>query len=117
MTEEPSYTIKPSENGRAREVVLQIRQDQDFRAWNIARALKGRWALGLRAFYMTPARAKKWEALFAAGLDAAQVTAHDQRVWIFKRDGRSLTLAESMRLAETPEDDEPPAVAEIEVEF
>jgi hypothetical protein len=110
MTE--PYTIKPSESGR--EALLTIREDQEMRAWNVARALKGRWAPGLRAFHMTPARAEKWKALFDAGFDATTIRAHDQRVWVFKHEGKTLTLAESMRLAETSDPLPPP---EISVEF
>jgi hypothetical protein len=103
------FTITPSDNGR--EVLLRISPKQEMRAHNLARALRGRFALGLHAYYMTPARAEKWQALFDAGFDATTIRAHDQRVWVFKHEGKTWTLAESMRLA----DPEPPA--EIEVEF
>jgi hypothetical protein len=106
------YTITPSENGR--EVLLCIRQDQEMRAWNVARALRGRWAPGLRAFHMTPARAEKWKILYAAGFDAHTIRSHDQRVWVFTQKGVTFTLGESMRLAETQE---PEPIPEIEVEF
>lgn len=106
------YTVTPSENGR--EVLLAIRQDQEFRAWNIARALKGRWAPGLAAFHMTPARAEKWKILYAAGFDATTVRVHDQRVWVFKHDGKTWNLAESMRLAESLDMPPPP---EVEVQW
>lgn len=96
------YTITLSESGR--EALLQIREDQEMRAWNVARALKGRWAPGLRAFHMTPARAEKWKTLYAAGFDATTIRVHDQRIWIFKHDGKTLTLSESMRLAETEDE-------------
>jgi hypothetical protein len=96
------YTVTLSDNGR--EALLQINQEQPMRAWNVARALKGRWAPGLRAFHMTPARAEKWKTLFDAGFDATTIRSHDQRVWVFVHEGKTFTLAESIRLAETPED-------------
>lgn len=36
----------------------------------LARALRGRYAREIRGFYFTPARARKWESLYAANFTA-----------------------------------------------
>jgi hypothetical protein len=77
----------------------------DPRGANLARALKARCAPVFSAFYLTPARAFKWETLHAAGWDARQTNAGRlvSRAWVFfhPSDRTALhSLTEAMRRVE-----------------
>lgn len=68
-----TYTLSPSTQTKG-EWSLEIRllDDAGFetRGAILARALRGRYAREMRRFYFTPGRARKWEALYCAGLTA-----------------------------------------------
>lgn len=75
-----------------REVCIKVGKDvpdgYPGRGENLARALDGRYAPGVRCFYLTPARAAKWYCLFMAGFDARQVgTKWGGTAWVYFRAG------------------------------
>ena len=76
-------------------------QGYDSRGATLAKALHGRWARGSGVFFITPARAKKWEVLFRAGFTAIKVNNNTDPVWRFVREGftEKFPLHDAMKIA------------------
>ncbi len=83
-----------------RELLLRI---QGARGEALAIALGGRYASGLRAYYLTSAKAEKWYALFAGGAVAISRYRFGARFWTFSvgvREGLALHEAIALVRAE-----------------
>jgi hypothetical protein len=67
----------------------------------LAQALQGRYAPSLRGYYLTPARARKWHALFMGGATAKQRMTRFGKTWVFVckvEEHRHLPLADALRI-------------------
>jgi hypothetical protein len=49
----------------------------------LAQALRGRYAPSCRGYFLTPARARKWHALFMGGATARKKATQFGSVWVF----------------------------------
>ncbi len=67
----------------------------------LALALRGRYAQEQHCWFLTPARAKKWQALYDAGFAAVLVKSNRGSFWRFNKhpDADHLELREAMRVS------------------
>ena len=84
------------------EMELTIHPCDDTRGADLARAMRGRFARARGVWYMTPARAKKWELLYGAGFRIVDCNARKGKAQKFTHPNhrRKLTLQDASTCAQ-----------------
>lgn len=88
-------------SGNRREVVIPTSQLPDpQRARDLAAALGGRWSIAHSGHFLSPARARKWRALYDGGFSAIPKRGVWGKYWTFARwPVQNLTLREAVKMA------------------
>ena len=96
------YELTPRPN--VREVIIRcgkvVPDERPGRAQLLAQALSHRYAKGMGAYVLTPAKFEKWQALFEGGFSARWNGA--KGAWVFVHGHRSMPLARAIRKARGP---------------
>ncbi len=95
-----SYRLEPTPSGEIK--LLATRFEGQSRGATLALALKARRRAQQHAltFYLTPARAEKWQVLFTAGFTARRRHMNGFAAWSFERGEEThLNLADAIKRA------------------